>query len=397
MRRTRWLWLVLMVGTLLLAACGGRAAPAAEATEPAVTEETLPKATATAAPTEEPTEVPTEEPTEEPEEEPTEPATGLNPGSIQRGDLSQLEEVDSFRMRMEISAEGEAFEEGDSPFMGGGVFLIEMAFTREPLAQHVSLSVETDDPENSPLMGFESLEVIQVGDTAYTNFGSGWVQTPAEEAIDASDFTFISPDDFVDDMEDLEEVGVEEVNGRPALHLRGDRDLIAAMNADDGEFNLDDVDEAQIDLWIDQELNVVTRMELVAAGRGLNEEAPDADGRMTILLEYYDINEPFTIEPPEDSGADLGSILGFDLELPEGAEMGLAMPGLIQFTLPLPLDDARTFLEEAMAAGGLTLDADSSVPDFGLFVYTTADGSNITVQMYEEDGATNVVITTETE
>jgi hypothetical protein len=68
--RRLWLIALVLIGTLILAACGG--APAAES--PTAAPEATPRPTSTPRPkpTEEPAEEPTEEPTEEPAEEPTE-------------------------------------------------------------------------------------------------------------------------------------------------------------------------------------------------------------------------------------------------------------------------------------------------------------------------------------
>ncbi|MDQ4075262.1 MAG: LppX_LprAFG lipoprotein [Chloroflexota bacterium] len=407
MNRQRRLFLVLLlVAAMLLAACAGGATPAPptatvdiEATEGTdeggeVAEESE-EADLIEEPTEEPEATEELEETEEPEavEEAEEEA---DPSELEALSLEEVESINSFRVRMQISSEGEAFEEDEE--VQSGTISLEGAITKEPPAQQLKMVFDVDSEEMA--MFGEGIEFIQVGDTAYTKLGGEWIQVPAEEAApDVNQFLFIQPEDITEDLERLERVGEEEISGRRTIHYRGDREAIAELDQEnDEEVDLENLDEAQLDIWIDQEENFIVRMEMVLEGTGINQDQPEASGRVAVLLEYFDINEDFTIELPEEleAGAapNLSTLLGFDLELPEGAEVNFVGPQSAQFTVPLDREETRTFIEEGLEVGGYELVEEESRPRLGSFTFTLPDtNSTLTVVVREGDeGNTNVII-----
>ncbi len=406
----RWVAGLLLVVAMLLVACGGSgnetpAAATATTAPPAASEATEPdteEATATAVIDIDETQVPTEVPTEVPTQEAMATSeSGSDDGGIESRSPQEIESITSFRVRMTVSTEGEAFASSeDAP---SGSISIEGSFTKEPVAQQLEMTFDVDSDEMAALGN--SIGYIQMGDQAYTRLGEEWIAVPADEsAPDINEFLFIRPSDIVDNLDKMERVGEETLNGREALHLRADRDTLVEIDENNSSgMDLEKVEEAQMDIWVDAEENFVVKMELVAEGKGLNDADPDLEGRLELLVEYYDINEEFEIELPEgvDEAATLPDLEGLmgtatlatllgNLELPEGAD--ISMQGeTAQITVPLSLDDAQTFIEETMADQGFTMDESSSV-EAGTYTFVL-DDTALNVTLAETGDSTTITIT----
>jgi hypothetical protein len=437
MSNKRWFMPFLLLLVLVLAACGGAAAeptPAPAPTtattgqggddggddvaeEPEATEEPA-DVEPTEEPAEEPTEEPAEEPTEEPAEEPTAEAGDDDSANLPGGSTSidDAEDINSYRFSAEITASGEAFEADEDMAMFGDGITIEGAFIKEPPASDVMLEIP----------GFGELGFREVDGNAYANFGGSWIESTPEEALNVDDLAPITADDLGDDLDRMENLGEEEVNGRDTTHYRADKELLQeiAEENDEGDasFNFNDADEANLDVWLDDQYGFVVKMELVAEGAGLNEDVPDASGRVEFLIDYYDFNaDDIEIEVPEltdlgdtgDSGDDSGDtgdtgddsgdtgdtsmeatdipgLLGFDMELPEGSEAEVSF-GTATLTIPAPMEEAQAIIQEAFEANGYELDPDLSAPDMGILWYANGE-QEWYITLTETDGVTEVFI-----
>lgn len=368
----RWLVVVVLLASLLLAACGGSGAGPAAGEGGEGSEGAAPAATNTAAATATPVPSPT-------------PEVTMSLGEVVS--VQEVDEINSFRMRMVLQAMGEAFEEeGGGSELPGGEIVIEAEFIKEPLAQRILMNL---GGEEGAMLG--NIEVVRIGDTVYTNFGGQWIEAPADNAPDVDEFMIIKPQD-IKSLENMEEVGREEVNGRNTIHYRGDKEALATLG--DEELDVSDVEEAELNLWIDAETGFVVRMTMDAAGTGINDEAPDLFGNIYLELDYTDFNEDFTIEAPEQEAQDLSELLGIDIEFPEGAEVELSMPGFVQAVFPMELADVQAYFEETLTDAGFELNVEDSFPDAGLYVFD-AGTQRITVSLTEAAGSTSVILTTE--
>lgn len=298
-RHKNWFVVLVMIAVLLLSACGGPAeTPPAENNE-----STQEEATATTATEEEPViaeeeATATSEPTAAPEPtatpEPTPEATEETLDFSDASTLEEIESINSFRIHVEMNAEGDAFAEDEAELAG---LTMDGSFIKEPPAQHIVMSFG-EGAES----GFGTIEFIQIDDKGYTNFGGQWVEVPAEQSPEIDDLTFISPKELGDEINQLERVGDETINGRETVHLYGDKEILANLSTAEDDLGLDQAEEAQLDLWVDKEEGFIVRMSIVAEGTGLNEENPEASGRMEMTINYTDFNADFQIEAPEVSG-----------------------------------------------------------------------------------------------
>lgn len=213
--------------------------------------------------------------------------------------LDQIDQINSFRLRITLQLEGEAFEgQEDFEALDSGVN-IEGAFVKEPTAQHIVMSLGGNNNQE-----VSNIEFIQVGDKGYTNFAGQWIEAPIDDAPSIEDLAFITPKDLADKLEQLERIGdTEQINGRETIHLRADKDTLAKLNSGDQDLGIpNEAEVAEMDLWLDQSESFIVKMQILAEGKGLNEENPQATGRVEMTLEYYDFNEEIVIQAPETSG-----------------------------------------------------------------------------------------------
>lgn len=206
--------------------------------------------------------------------------------------LDDVADINSFRMRVVLEAEGDALTaDSDLAMMAGGLS-IESALVKEPAAQHVSMSIGGAE------MGM-AVEFLTVDGKAYGKMGDQWVESSIEQMPNLDELILIKPQDMGEDINKLERVGNETLNGREVVHLRGDKAMMASMEESDSS-GLLDAENVQFDMWIDRKDGFVVKMEVLAEGKGISETDPDAEGKISFVLEYYDFNADIEITAPED-------------------------------------------------------------------------------------------------
>lgn len=288
----RKLWLsTLLIATVALAGCGGGEKPSAATSAAGATSATQPEATAvpeepttppTAAPT--PTAKPTSAPTESPK---AEPAELIEVSGVKAQSVLDVESIDSFRISLSFRMEGEAFSENQA----SGT--IEGAFTRKPRAHHLVIQVEGEEEQPG------EFEIIQIEDQIYLQVAGQWMEAPAGAAPQLEDYYLFGDELKAEEtIAGLERVGEETVNGRQTIHYRGDRAFLTTNEVGGGEFDVENAETAQYDVWIDKAEGFPVKQTVVFEGAGVNPQNPEASGRVEYVLEYYDFNADITIEAP---------------------------------------------------------------------------------------------------
>jgi len=283
-RRAGTIVLVSVVLVLILAACGGggTSEPTGDV-QPTATSETEPETEEE--PTEEPTLAPS--PTPVPTETTPEPATEepVEVSGIEAQSVLDAPSIDSFRLRLDFTMEGEAYAENTT----SGT--IEGTFTSDPRAHHLIIQTE-GEPSGS-------LEIIQIADQIYMQAAGQWIQAPVESTPQLEDYYLFGDElEAGETLAGLERVGEESVNGRQTIHYRGDRAFLTANEVGGGEFNLEAAETAEYDVWIDQAENFPVKQTVLFEGPGVNPANPEASGRIDYVLEYHDFNAEISIEPP---------------------------------------------------------------------------------------------------
>ncbi|MGD8805283.1 MAG: hypothetical protein PVH65_05505 [Chloroflexota bacterium] len=359
---TRWLrfsslLLVLFLFLLILSACGGEQAepladtPLPPADTPVPPTETPVPPTPTPMP---PTATPTPEPTPTPQM--IDPSALALPEDLDTFVLTQSESWDG------VGPDGEALSYGTD---------LTAQFVRDPEALYVrAMSDDPDAAEAMQLMGSAdgSLEIYFIGGLLYAPIMGGWMQIPVDvpgTMIQADEVPF-NPTNVMDEafgefatvvqwLESAEYQGEETFAGM----------AVERYAVDESSFNLDRlpagmaIEAADGQLYVMAEGGALVGLELTISGIDLALEADQdqvtlSEGTVTYGFELSDINEPLTIELPEE--ALLTTQLPEDIPLPEEAlQAGVFnMMGFqfFSFLIESPAEDVAAFYRGAMPENG---------------------------------------------
>ena len=266
------------------------------------------------------------QPAEEEEEE--------APGSAGiAGEFANPEEVlDSYRMRMTYETQGEGGLL--SAFMSDS----EVEWTREPNARHTTTYGEA---------GEIMMETIQIEDETWMDMGTGWMKTAGDAGAAGFDTSAMetSMEDLLSDMVGgLDADGSENINGTHCKRYQVDTDFSMDMpvpediSPEAAAFMPQSIEgHVEGTIWVADGSGlppVIIRSEttqeitLVYADR---EEVMVYDE----LRELYDINEPITIEAPDDAMEMPSPPEGGDMPGVGGTEGGVSVE-----TAPLDLLDS---------------------------------------------------------
>ncbi|NOZ50860.1 MAG: hypothetical protein GXP37_12570 [Chloroflexi bacterium] len=346
---------VLMM--FVLSACGGTAAPAT--TAPTATP--VPATNTPLPPTNTPvpaTNTPVPEPTATPV--PQSQATS-QPAAEQPADSSSVAKISALL---------------DS-YHSQAVYEIEITYPDQTSKlEHVSIQtdwIKADNPygfdmkiimDNGAAAGDapELVSIYAIDDTAYIGFGGQWLTSSRQDAqLDDIPF-FINTDDFVSDLNDLQRIGKETVNGIDTIHYTFDKSSALEVLLQSIDPSKDgNIDSFAGDMWVADPDEYVVKMTFQAE----MSDVPDTDEAGTITLsdqkidwtyELTDINGDFSIEVPEEAPRPGEvSLTGFapgEFPIPADTTTGASMGDLVQLTSSLSEDEINAFYDEALAGLG---------------------------------------------
>ena len=382
-------WKLILIALVLsslilgsLAACGGdEATTAPSEAQPTEAAQTAPTKAPepTAAPTDTPV-PPTDTPpppTDTPEPEPAE----LDPAS-----LMSTTDMSSYRANMRIALTGtQAGEAIDQTIE----FTLEQ--TTDPPAQHIIVS-----GVGMAEAGMDSIEMYQVGDTMYMNMGGTWLSLPATEGQGLEE-GILEPSDFMDDSCGWKSEGKTEVNGIQVHHWSASKDDIIECMAAAEEAMVGEVTDAGGDIFIAVDGNYMVQMDIFYEGTNLDFSLQDTEekveqGRIEIHYEVSDVNQPFTIEVPEEALA--SGAMPEDIPVPDDAQETSNMFGMISFYSPSTSQEVADFYKAEMPNNGWT---EVSADDFGgtFMLEYSKDGRSASVMIStdEDKGMSSVLIT----
>jgi hypothetical protein len=349
MKNLKWIVLAILLASLVLglAACGEEAAPTAVPTQvgQAATDTIAPEPTDTPVP---PTDTP--EPTEEPAED------------LDVGGLEQPADLDSFRTTFVVSWNGTAADGSEA----SGSMELFIEFVREPLAQHISIGGDFPGLEELGVAEDTTMDIYVVGDTMYMNLFGSWLQMPADEESTAQfeEMAFVASEDMLQDLRDTTYEGRETYNGIETKHYSFDE-----TSFDPADMQGMEIEEASGNVYIAVEGNYLVHMDVSMTGMNLQLPTGEADqtmqdGTMEIVVDLHDINEPFTIELPEEALSSEGLPFGVpepgedmpaDIPIPEDAqELFASSSGLITFESPSSTEELASFYQAEMPKNGWT-------------------------------------------
>jgi len=284
-------------------------------------------------------------------------------------DIDAVEGLDSYRTRFSA---GWVPEEGEAENI-----TLEEAHTRNPRAQRLVMG---------GMMEGESVEIVQIEDQSWMCSGGSCTQMqadPEDLAASFSDEALFDPDEMVSDA-DMKFVGRETVNGVRTRHYELDMTGMGAAYMAQG-----DVLDPKGEVWVADEPDlprVTVRLAL-----SWTEVRDGLTGEAGFTYEAYDINEPFTIEPPEAAG---DSGLPDDVPAYPNAQETFSMEGMTSFETEDAVADVAEFYRDGLGAAGWTLESDD---ELGVMVQQewTKEGRVLSLMVYENDDMTSVFITIE--
>jgi hypothetical protein len=230
----------------------------------------------------------------------------------------------------------------------------------------------------------------------YIRLGEDWMSAPAEGDL-GSEFDMFSSDEFLSDTCGWKNQGETELNGVQVQHWTVSKeDVEACLPAADLE-ELGDITALSGDLYIAVDGNYVARMDMVMEGSnmdmglGLSDEEI-SEGRIEISIEFTDVNEPFTIEVPEEAMAGAG--LPQDIPVPPDAGAVSSMFGMITFESPSTAQEVADFYQAEMPNNGWTeTGADDMGAIFMLEYEKDGRTASFMISTDQDTGVTSVLIT----
>jgi hypothetical protein len=247
-------------------------------------------------------------------------------------DSDGLDQLDSYRATISYELKKDDGTEES--------FKLEQAATREPAAQHLTMSSEDGD-----------IEYIQIEDQMWIRFGEEWIQGSADAAdIDDDGFGSMlsSSDDWISDVDegDYEYLGKETVNGIETKHYRveyseGWMGMLDQADADG------DIDNGVADVWIANERDLpefIVRYRVELEGTLDGEE-----GTVTLAQDVTEVNEDVQIEAPE--GVAMGGLPEGIPVYPDATDL-TNFGGMTTFTAPDDVKAVNDFYTDALTNAG---------------------------------------------
>ncbi|MGD8738428.1 MAG: hypothetical protein PVJ85_16895, partial [Anaerolineae bacterium] len=258
-------------------------------------------------------------------------------------DLASPDQMDSYRSVMTISIEGS----DDGEDLAGSIEL-EVAYTSDPLAQHIVMSAEGIEGAEE----FGNIEMYTVEDTMYIQLGDQWMSAPAE-GDPLADMDLLSSEELLDDTCGWEQQADTEIDGMKVEHWTITKSSIEECPTGQDLMEIGDLTDMNGALYISVEENYVVRMEMVFEGTnldmGLGAAGDTMDtGRIQVTIELLDVNEPFSIDLPAE--AESGSGLPADIPVPDDAEQVSSMMGLTTFESTSDAETISEFFQTEMPA-----------------------------------------------
>ena len=309
-RKTLFFTLITLLLLFSLAACGGEKATEAPTSAPAE------KAPAEKAPTEKaqptPTPVPPT-PTPEPTDTPVPPTPTPEPQEEMSSEFSRIEDVVN-----SYHSEGESIYEitttpADEMETGSIHMTIASDWVKADniygynIATTITgLDISQAESEDVP----QNMEMISVDDTSYIKFGDQWMSMPRSE-VGEEDTMSIDIDDFISNMDEVEKVGKETVNGIKTIHYRYKdtssfenilNDILSSQlgeGEDISKFNAVDT-KTSGDIWIAEKGKYAVKVEITMETTFKGEDK-EVHIKGVSRMEISDVNGDITIEPPADA------------------------------------------------------------------------------------------------
>ncbi len=368
-----WRFLLLsLIAVLILSACssGGDNGndDSGSTTEPAATSApTLTSASTSAPAPEQPTHTPAvAETSPEATAEPTAEPSGegilsnlLNLGSIDTDPQALTgSSFDSYRIRAQWSVEPKT-----GSTTTASATQLDVAHIRDPLAEELSFS---------DLVQGVSTRMIHIGDQLWIESGGQWIEMSSDDISSFEELALGLNAATAGLTGDATLVGETDLGGIRARQYTFDESLMGST------FGL--YSTIKGDIWVSIEGDYVLKYQY---------SAEDDEATYRWDWEVYDINAPFTIEPPEEA---LGARTDIPI-MPDATER-TSIGAVTSYRTASDLSAVVDFYKEEMPAQGWSYQEDASmITDQFAMLSFSKEGQEASVTLApEDDGGTTVVV-----
>ncbi len=249
----------------------------------------------------------------------------------------------------------------------------------------------------------DGMTLYIIDDTLYMYVDGQWASMPADQGDpDALNAFQVSPEEVIENFDNLKRVGSERVNGVATTHytFTALRDLDstafqALMQGESlGEGVVDITSDG--DLWVADDLGYPVKMILHATMTFAPAAGSDEPGgvlEMTIINEMYDINALIRIElpagAPQPGQVQVPGFAAGEFPLPPGAQVQGNFGSMITLTVDLSQAEVEQFFTERLTALGWTKSGEfmptwsKDGASFSLFI-TSAEGEGVNISIISQ-------------
>ncbi len=266
---------------------------------------------------------------------------------------------------------------------------VQMKWTQEtvtdPPAQYIAWSGTNTNPAAGAAAADEMVsQMWHIGPTTYMLMSANGESQCMAITQDEADTEAPFDPSLLGDIENAKYVGRETVNGMRTKHYVYDTIGFAMLGAD----------KVKGDAWVAEDGNYMVKEVLTWEGgagpfSGLAQD--EAKGKGSWTWELSQINEKFTIEPPEECLNPAGDAA---LPMPPGAKSTMQTTQMAQYTLAMPVADVVKFYKNEMPAAGWSLEGDPTETDGLAMLAFTKDGKTANIMITGGDNNGSVVIVT---
>jgi hypothetical protein len=365
MTKLQWMLIVMVVGTLILAACGGPA-PAAPSGGGAPAPS---GAKATEAPQVPQSKQPAATPASNPPVDTGSNKTGNVLDKVEVSDVTEgLASLNSYTSTFTMSFDG---KESGQPKQW--TWTIEEEYSKNPPAKH---SIMKGTGTSSQDTTFESIEV---DGKSYSIMGNICASADSKEA--PSSTIGFTPSSVIGDITTAQLLGTETINGVPTQHFQSDLSRFATL----GQYS-----NAKSEVWIAQPGNYVMKYIFEATGKDAFFGSGNAEGTLHWVYELGNVNQPLNITAPENCGG-----APQDIPVMADAKDQSSIGNMSTYTTPSAFDDVVAFYKKEMTTNGWQeKEGGMSSDSFTMLSYAKDKRTaQVTITADKDNNVTSVMIT----
>lgn len=401
-RKTLVLTLLALLLIFALAACGGEKGEETAAT-PASTATSETQSSDAGAAKVEPTATPVPPtPTPEPTATPVPPTPTPEPKEEMASQFARIEDVvNSYHSVGEFIYEITT-KPADDTDSANIHFVMESDWVKadNPYGYNIATTIsgfdlsQSENGEDIP----QDMQMVLVDDTSYIKFGDQWVSASRSD-VGEEDTLSINIDDFISDMDEVEKVGKETINGIKTIHYRYKdtssfkdtlNDILSSQLGEDEDLTQFKAVGTQTsgDIWIAEKGQYAVKVEINMETTFKGEDK-EVHIKGSSLMEISDVNGDITVEPPEDAPKPgQANVPGFEpgaFPIPEQTTVDGSFGGMVNLSSQLSVDEVNAFYQEELTKLGWTSEGDM-MPTW------TKDGQSFMLMVTPNDDNTTTIL-----